>query len=258
MAGYGTKPNTPLRVSAPPSLGEETVRFLRWRKPSVCVVFASWEALEPEEGALDAEVLEELRARLTTVLTLGAEPALCLYDGRAPAWFRNRGGWGNEDDLRCYLRYAARLVRAVGHLAGFYITFYEPNVLARRERDKGGPLREALLLSHMLCDHVRAVRLIRDTRQQRQLDETKVGLVLRMEGRRRDRAEGTSLPARLTLEAVGRGVFRPPLRNALRIRPGQWTDFVGVTGPQEEAGRLACCQRAAALTGAESWIMEEE
>ena len=103
---------------------------LRRETPQRVLVFAPWAALEPEEGRFDAEALSAVREELMAVLRMDAEPVLCLYAGEDPAWFLQKGGWGKEDNLRCYLRYAGKLVRAVGHLASEYVTFFEPNELS--------------------------------------------------------------------------------------------------------------------------------
>ena len=53
-----------IRVPAPASLREDTMRYLRWLEPERCVVFASWAALEPEEGLFDESAFDALRQRL--------------------------------------------------------------------------------------------------------------------------------------------------------------------------------------------------
>jgi len=223
---------------------------LRRREAERCLVFASWAELEREEGRLDAGALEILRGRLLRLNALGVEPVLCLYRGEDPAWFEARGGWEKEDNLRCYLRYVGRLVRAVGHLAAEYVTLFEPNELVWHARRR--PLRQSfLVLSHMACVHVRAYRLIRDTRRQRGLEDTAVGFVLRMAPAvrlrqglvlRRSRSTASGYQ-KLPLLAMAKGEFLFPLRNALRVRPGTWSDFIGVVC--EEKDRARC--RAEAL-----------
>jgi|GEM_PF-1017011 len=251
------------RVSAPAALDEAALTFLRRRQPEHCAVFASWSALEPEEGRYDPEAYEALRTALMTAGSLGAEPVLCLYRGEDPVWFTDRGGWLREDNLRCYLRFAGRTVRTVGHLAGEYVTFYEPNAQVWQSGTRPS-LAGLRCLSHMACAHVRAVRLIRDTRTQRQLEETRVGFVLRMEtapALRRDallrRVPGGGLYQRLPLLAMANGNFLPPMRNALRVQKGVWADFIGVTGDPDAERRAECCAEARRLTGVEAWIMEE-
>lgn len=251
------------RVSVPASLDGPALAFLRRRQPERCMVFADWEELEPEEDRFDEDAFRRLREALMTAGSLGAEPVLCLYRGADPAWFAAKGGWLREDNLRCYLRYAGRTVRTVGHLAAEYVTFFEPN--AQVWQEEGESLFPGVRkLSHMACAHIRAVRLIRDTRTQRQLDETKIGFVLRMEtpgALRRAvmlrRLPGGGLYQKLPLLAMAGGRFLPPMRNALRVQEGAWADFVGVACGQDAAKRDDCCRRVRQLTGAEPWIMEE-
>ena len=234
----------------------------RPREGERCVVFARWSLLEPEEGRFDPGALEALRQQLIQLGTLGAEPVLCLYRGESPAWFLEKGGWLREDNLRCYLRYVGKVVRTVGHLAEEYITFYEPNALGW---DADTLWHTLTILSHMACDHIRAYRLIRDIRQQRGWGETAVGFVLRMytpaELRMglllRKNPTTAAGYQRLPLLAMALGRFELPLRNVLRVQPGIWADFVGVTGSEDMSRRESCCAAVESITGIASRIMEE-
>ena len=266
MAQTSEKPNTYPRISAPAVLDEKTVAFLRRRAPERCVVFAAWDALEPAEGKYDEDAFEELRTRLMTVGSLGAEPVLCLYRGEDPAWFSDRDGWVMEDDLRCYLRYVGKTVRSVGHLTSEFITFYEPNALAWQDGKTRPRFHSAVTtLSYMASAHARAYRLIRDTRRIRDMGETSVGIVMRLYPEadlRRDLLRGKAHAGaagyqRMPLLAMTKGEFHPPMKNMLRIRKDTWADFVGVTGAEDAAGRARCCARAEQLTGVEARIMEE-
>ena len=266
MARNEEQLKTYARISAPGELSDSTLSFLRRRAPERCVVFASWERLEPEEEKYDEAAYDDLRRELMTVGSLGAEPVLSLYRGEDPAWFSDRDGWVMEDDLRCFLRYVGKTVRAVGHLAGEYITFYEPNAIAWRSGQKRPPIHAAVMtMSYMACAHIRAYRLIKDTRDARDGGPTSVGLVMRLYPEldlRRDllrgRAQATATGyQRLPLLAMTRGEFRGPMRNVLRAQKGTWADFVGVTGAEDAEKRALCCAGAERLTGVESRIMEE-
>ena len=266
MAMTADEAKTYARISAPGELSESALAFLRRRSPERCVVFASWERLEPEEGKFDEAALEELRTELMTVGSLGAEPVLSLYRGEDPAWFSDRDGWVMEDDLRCFLRYAGKVVRSVGHLASEYITFYEPNAMAWGAGGKRTPPHAAVLtMSYMACAHIRAYRLIKDTRMGRDLGETSVGLTMKLwpESELRRDLLHSRAPAgamgyqRLPLLAMTKGEFRVPMRNLLRAQKGTWADFVGVTGPEDAVRRAKCCAWVEQLTGVEARIMEE-
>lgn len=254
------------RLPAPGRLDAPALEKLRSDEAERCVVFADWPALEPEENVYDEAAFDALRAELMAVGSLGAEPVLCLYRGADPDWFVSRGGWLREDNLRCYLRYVGRTARAVGHLAAEYITFYEPNAViwqppGGRPSLPGG----VTALSNLACTHIRAVRLLRDTRAQRGLDDTAVGIVMRLYPeavllRALLRGAVTSTPSlyqRLPLLAMAKGDFRAPFRNTLCTQPGAWADFIGVTGAAEPERRVDCCARAEALTGIPARSVEE-
>lgn len=225
------------------------------------VVFAAWSALEPAEGRPDAAAADAVREALIRCITRGEQPVLCLYAGEDPAWFAEKGGWLIEDNLRCFLRYAGRAARAFGHLTDKYITFFEPNELVWRKSANRNLNLRFKMFSHMACAHVRAVRLVRDTRTQRSLPETRIGFALRMYPAidlrrgllRGDNAATASAYEILPLLAMARGDFLPPLRNALRIRPGSWADFIAVSGGGSTEKRRYCCRAAATLTESEIW-----
>ena len=64
---------------------------------------------------------------------------------------------------------------------------------------------------------------------------------------------------KMPLLAMVKGEFIPPMRNALRVRPGAWCDFVGVDCPAEKRQRVLT--ETAELIGAPLWIIrrpEEE
>ena len=225
------------------------------------IVFAPWPALEPAEGHINADAAAAVREALMRCIARGESPVLCLYAGEDPAWFTAKGGWLAEDNLRCFLRYAGRAARAFGHLTDEYITFFEPNELVWEKSANRNLRLRFKMLSHMACAHVRAVKLVRDTRAQRQLPETRLGFVLRMypaiELRRGllrgDNAATASAYEILPLLAMARGEFLPPLRNTLRIRPGSWADFIAVSGGGDEEKRRYCCRAAATLAETEIW-----
>lgn len=230
------------------------------------IVFAPWAQLEPAEGRMDTAAADAVRETLARSIARGEKPVLCLYAGEEPAWFAARGGWLGEDNLRCFLRYAGRAVRAFGHLTDEYITFYEPNEMVWRKSVHRNLHLRLQMLSHMACAHVRTVKLVRDTRAQRQLPETRIGFVLRMYPAidlrrgllRGDNAATASAYEILPLLAMARGDFLPPLRNTLRIRSGHWADFVAVSGGGSEEKRLYCCRAAASLAETEVWEVGDD
>ena len=218
---------------------------LRREEAELCVVYASWAVLEPEQDSYSDSAYEALRSQLIRLASLGIEPVLCLYRGEAPDWFRVRGGWELEDDLRFYLRFVGKTVRSVGHLVSRYITVASPDELARR-----GKLLSPRALSHMAAGHIRACRLIRDTRAQRGWGESVIGFALRLRTvsavHKRFLGEGELLQTAL-LRAMTFGKFTPPLLNPLHIKPGDYGDFLAVYCAGEEAEAL--CLMAEGITG---------
>ena len=264
MADRAIQSNLYPRIYAPTVLDDAALRRLRGEEAERCVVFASWHAIEPSEDVYDEHAVDELRQRLMRVGSLGCEPVLCFYRGEDPAWFTAKGGWQKEDNLRCFLRYVGRVTRTAGHLCSEYITFYEPNALLWESSGPRRSLPQAVTeLSHMACTHVRAFRLIRDTREQRQLGTTAVGFALRLCTNAEVRGKflrgrlpvGAALYEKLPLLAMARGEFHLPVRNTLRVQPGIWADFIAVSASPKRCER--CCAQARTLTGVECRILEE-
>ncbi len=238
---------------------------LRAHAPGACLLFAVWSRLQPTPEEYDPEALSRLRERLMELIALGVEPVVCLYrEGDAPAWFLAQGGWEREDNLRCYLRYVNRVVLEIGHLAREYVTFFAPNDEVWRSGALLSLPRRARNLSHMACDHVRAYRLIRDTRFQHGWEETRVGFVLRMAPARELRRGmlpltgtlNTAIYESLTLQAMARGDFRLPLRNVLRVQRGQWCDFVAILC--RESAEEECAAMASAVGAPLRFLRREE
>ena len=233
-------------------LPESEALRLRLADAELCMVFASWELLEPVQDTYSESAYDVLRERLIRLISLGIEPVLCLYHGEMPGWFRLRGGWKKEDNLRHYLRYVGKTVRSVGHLVSRYITVAEPERLCRSGKvTLSAPLDAMASLSNMIGGHVRAYRLIHDTRTQRGLKDTSVGFLLHMTPasplRRRFLGELDLLEAEL-LTAMARGRFAPPLINPLRIKAGEWCDFVAVRVEEEGEAAEKLRQEAEILT----------
>lgn len=200
-------------------------RSLRSSAGRACLIRAEWQVLEPEEGRFDMEAVEALKTDIIHILSMGYEPVLSLHSGTEPEWFHRRGGWMQEDNLRCYLRYAGRTVRLLGHLVREYITFEIPELAAGRKVNTE--------LSNKACTHIRACRLIADTRRAWSAEDTIVGfgLALRSGSRRRfGRGAAEMMLEWILFRAMARGTVTFPLKNTLRVRPGIWYDFLLLSG----------------------------
>jgi len=237
MADKSAQPNILLPLHGDPAeLSHAEQERLRHLGQSEVLVRLQWAELEPEQGLYDEYAFARLREGLIRLESFGLNPVLCLFSGEGPAWFTRVGGWYEEDNLRCYLRFVGKVVRSVGHLVNRYITFYEPNAAAFRDHavTKGGRR-----FSHMACTHIRAYKLIHDMRSDRHWNDTEVGFVFRVippNPLRRGIFSPVQLPLsiyqELPLKAMARGEFLLPLRNVLRVQPGQWCDFMGMTLPK--------------------------
>ena len=148
---------------------------------SLCRLTADWSRVEPADGVFDEAVLSACRERIQGLRERGVCPVLVLHRRGLPAWLEERGGFASGGGVTCYLRYAHRMVEALGDLASSYITFDEPNCLALAAYLPGGEGKRSLLaaarsMTNLTAAHIEAYGLIRKTRLAMGFTDTRVGV----------------------------------------------------------------------------------
>ncbi len=129
-----------------------------------------WSRIEPEEGRFDSAALQRYRQMLEGLHQRGIEPIVCLHHFTHPCWFEKRGAFLNADAPRVFERFTREVVKAVGDLCNFWVTFNEPNVYAACGYVLGefppghkGQLLNALRVNRIQARaHVRAYRAIHE------------------------------------------------------------------------------------------------
>jgi beta-glucosidase len=86
-----------------------------------------WSRLEPREGEWDSSALDVYRSMLSTLREHGLTPMVTLHHFTNPLWLAAKGGWENPAVVNHFAGYAARVVKELGDLCNFWITFNEPN-----------------------------------------------------------------------------------------------------------------------------------
>ncbi|MBC7261663.1 MAG: glycoside hydrolase family 1 protein [Chloroflexi bacterium] len=87
-----------------------------------------WSRIEPRKGEWDGEAIARYRQMLAALRDRGIEPMVTLFHFVSPLWLAEQGGWENEDVVRYFERFAARVVEECGDLVNLWCTINEPNV----------------------------------------------------------------------------------------------------------------------------------
>ena len=89
-----------------------------------------WSRIEPEDGLFSNAALDHYARMCTTCHELGLEPVVTYHHFTTPRWVAARGGWTNPATADLFARFAERVTRRLGDLAGRICTFNEPNVVS--------------------------------------------------------------------------------------------------------------------------------
>ena len=126
-----------------------------------------WARIEPREGEWDDQALARYREILSALRQRGIEPMVTLSHFVHPQWLMAKGGWTNEAVVRCFERFATKVVETCGDLVDLWCTINEPNVYAVYSYLLGywPPEKQDLLsafrvMRHQLVAHAFAYRSI--------------------------------------------------------------------------------------------------
>jgi beta-glucosidase len=89
-----------------------------------------WSRIEPAAGQWDEAALRRYRELLEGLLSRGMQPMVCLHHFTNPRWFEQQGAFLYPDAPELFERFTRKVVRALGDLCRFWVTFNEPNVYA--------------------------------------------------------------------------------------------------------------------------------
>ncbi|MBP3493049.1 MAG: glycoside hydrolase family 1 protein [Oscillospiraceae bacterium] len=146
-----------------------------------CRFGVEWSRIEPEEGRFDEAALAHYRTEIEAMVEAGVRPLLTLHHFTNPRWFEAMGAFENPRCVELYLRFAEKVVRAVGDLVGEYITINEPNVYTLNGYFGGGwpPGKNSLgayrtVLTHMTACHIAGYQMLHRVRREMGYDDTRV------------------------------------------------------------------------------------
>ena len=126
------------------SLGHQAYRFS-----------IPWSRIEPEEGKFCQEAVDHYIDLLRLLKEAGIKTFVTISHGSDPAWFWDRGGFGDRKALHYFDRYVDFIVPRLDKNVDYWMTINEINIMQRPGCD---PFE--LRKNYMIC-HGRAYRIIK-------------------------------------------------------------------------------------------------
>jgi beta-glucosidase len=129
-----------------------------------------WSRVEPKEGRWDPAAVQRYRELLQGLVQRGIRPVVCLHHFTNPRWFEQQGAFLSPEAPARFERFARHVVRELGDLCNFWVTFNEPNVYAASgyvlgefPPGKTGQISTAIHVTSVLAQcHLRAYRAVHE------------------------------------------------------------------------------------------------
>lgn len=201
-----------------------------------------WARVEPQEGVFDEAAICRIKEEVMLLIAVGIKPLATLHHFTNPTWFEEKGGWVKEENISFFIRYAQKIVNAMGHLVKEYITINEPNTYALNGYYTGSwppgqkkSKTAVMVMSVMAQAHIKTYRLIHDIRRSMGFADTEVSVALGMRifepKNELSPMDRTSCKRHQNLfqdaiaKAMVTGEFTNPLRSSGKIRKRLYCDF---------------------------------
>ena len=236
------------------SPGRADDHYNRWREDSALMndlgmqiarVGVEWARVEPEEGVFDEAAAAHYVGEIALLKSYGIEPLVTLHHFTNPMWFERKGAFEKKKNIKYFLRFVDKMVRAFGPLVNEYITINEPNVYAVNGYFGGGwpPGQNSFgktvsVMSVMAAAHIAAYQKIHALRRDLGYDDTKVSFAnhVRVFAPENPKNRAHRRYARLTerffqgslTKAMCKGEFSFPIRNKTHARKGNYCDFIAI------------------------------
>ena len=114
-----------------------------------------WSRIEPEEGKFCMEAVEHYQELLRLLKEGGIKSFVTLSHGSDPAWFWDKGGFGDRNALHYFERYVDFIVPQLMENVDFWMTINEINIMFRPGCDNFDLRR-----NYMIC-HGKAYQIIK-------------------------------------------------------------------------------------------------
>jgi len=89
-----------------------------------------WSRIEKREGEFDEKEIEHYVDMLRELRKLNIEPILTLHHFTIPMWFKEKGGFLNEESSKIFKAFVERVVPYFKDYVKYWITINEPIILA--------------------------------------------------------------------------------------------------------------------------------
>jgi len=223
----------------------DDLKIMQHMNLHTCRLCLDWARIEPSDGVFDEAAIGRVAQELYQLRSAGIRTMLTLHRFSDPIWFLKRGGWENKENIICFLKYAEKVVRTLGHLVSEFITLDEPNLHAIESYLKGtwAPGKKSKpaamqAMSVMAAAHIRCYRLVHSVRRELGFDDTAVGCSVHMRalepkksGNRFSTAAAASTERifqTAMAEAMISGRFLRGMKNHALAREGNYADFIGL------------------------------
>lgn len=130
-----------------------------------------WSRIEPERGKFDEKAIEHYLEMLKELKNLGIEPILTLHHFTIPLWFKEMGGFLNEESPKIFADYIKNIVPYFKDYVNYWITINEPMILSSLGYFLGkwppgehSALNTFKVSKNLLLSHMEANKIIKENR----------------------------------------------------------------------------------------------
>lgn len=139
-------------------------------------VSIEWSRIEPEQGHFNLEAVEHYRKVLQEMKSHGLTRIVTLLHFTLPLWLYHQGGFGNNESVSAFSRYAKFIAEQLGTEIDLWNTINEPEVYTYMSSLKGiwppfskNPLRAFSVFSNLAKAHNSAYKEIKKVLQNAQI-----------------------------------------------------------------------------------------
>lgn len=130
-----------------------------------------WSNIEPEKGVIDRAAIAHYHDLCDKLIAAGIKPVVTLHHFTHPLWFEDLGAFEQEENVKCFVDFAALMMQELGSKVSMWATFNEPGVYVFQGYVRGewppfkvGMNRASQVTKHMLMAHVAAYKAMKQVK----------------------------------------------------------------------------------------------
>lgn len=112
------------------NLYKEDFQLIKFLSNNAYRFSVEWSRIEPRRGEFNEKEILHYVDMLRELKRLNIEPVLTLHHFTIPTWFRDMGGFFNEDSPKIFANYVRHVVPYFSDYVKYWITINEPMVLS--------------------------------------------------------------------------------------------------------------------------------